>query len=269
MDKILIVIPVINLWDQYTIHCMESIAASKCDIPFEVLIINQNSTDETVNKAEDFGNRKMPGRVHVVTNAVNRGCAGGWNQGVEWALEHGFTHIVIANNDILVAPAALQEMYNRMKKGGALLVSCLDVAKEVKVPNEVLNEAHPVNNKDESEAPSPCFSCFMITPETIQRVGFFDEGFFPAYFEDNDYHHRMKVIAGENSAIAITKAVFYHFGSRTQNQAVGAPVVPGEMFRKNADYFKRKWGGEPKFETYQTPFNDSTKDHTYAERRNY
>jgi len=267
MDKILIVIPVINLWDAYTIHAMESIAASKCDLPFEVLIVNQASTDQTVDKAIDFGNRKMPGRVHVLTNEKNTGCAGGWNAGVQYALDHGFTHIGIFNNDILVGPNAIQAMYDRLKREPAVyMTSAVDTIKELPIPQLVLNPEHDVNKKPDTEAPHPNFSCFMITKETVEKVGFFDEGFFPAYFEDNDYHYRLKLAGGVNCAIANTLAVFIHYGSRTQNQSIGSPIVPGPSFEANRNYFISKWGGAPGSEKYTIPFNDSTKDLTYAKR---
>lgn len=267
MDKILIVIPVINLWDQYTIHCMESIAASVCDTPFEVVIVDQCSTDMTVEKAKDFGNRKMPGRVHVIENKVNTGCAGGWNQGVAFGLEHGFSHMIIANNDILVGPGMIQAMYTRMKREPkVLLCSAVDVIRECVVPQQVLDPANGVNLKSDTEAPHPNFSCYMITPETIELAGFFDEEYFPAYFEDNDYHYRLK-LAGA-LAIANTTAVFIHYGSRTQNQAVGAPIVTSPMFDKNRQLFVRKWGGEPGHEQFTKPFNNGNNDLKYAKRTN-
>lgn len=267
MDKILIVIPVINLWDQYTIHAMESIAKSVCEIPFEVVIVNQASTDETVGKSEDFGNRKMPGRVHIINNETNTGCGGGWNQGVKYALDNGFTHIIIANNDVLFSPFTIQALYNRMKRDPrVLLCSAVDVIKEIPIPQLVLGEDQDVNHKPDTEAPHPNFSLFMITPETIEKVGWFDEGFFPAYFEDNDYHYRLKLAGGTDCAIANTTAVFIHYGSRTQNQNVAAPIVPGNMFNSNRDFFIRKWGGAPGNERFTHPYNDESKDITYAKR---
>lgn len=267
MDKVLIIIPVMNLWDRYTIHCMESIYASEAQVPFEVVIVDNGSTDETVNKAEDFGNRKMPGRLHVIQNGANKGCAGGWNKGVEFGMEHGFNYMLIANNDVLFSPKTIQALYDRIKKGDKMLVSAIDVAYEVTIPQQVTDPTHPVNNKDITEAPSPHFSCFMISKECVEKVGYFDEGFFPAYFEDNDYHYRIKLVAGNEAAIAVTSAVFYHYGSRTQNQEAGQPVVPGPVFKQNETYFISKWGGVPGRETFTNPFNDVTKDITYAVRK--
>jgi GT2 family glycosyltransferase len=99
---------------------------------------------------------------------------------------------------------------------------------------------------------APDFSCFMITPETYSHIGEFDEGFTPAYFEDNDYCYRtilsgMKCVRSQN-------AMFYHYGSLTQNQQV--PVVSSASFNQNKNYFINKWGGEPGREVYTIPWNN-------------
>lgn len=263
MDKILVVIPVINLWDQYTIHCMESLYGQSVK-DFEILILDNGSTDQTVEKANDFAGRKMPGRVHVVSNGGNKGVAASWNQGVQWGMDRGFTHIVIANNDIRCGPHMLEGMYNRFLKGGVDLVSAVDVMREVLIPDMVTDPLHAVNNKEESESPHPNFSCFMITPQTIEKVGWFDEEIYPAYFEDNDYHYRVKLAGG--LGVANTKAVFVHYGSRTQNQATNGPITPGETFRKNEQYFIKKWGGPPGHEKFVKPFNNDNNDYKYAKR---
>ena len=270
MDKILIVIPVLNLWNEYTIHCMESIVASVFSggtpvADYEVVIVDNGSSDVTFNNATDFASRKLPGRMHVLHNDVNRGCAGGWNQGVAWGMERGFTHFLIANNDILMGPRTIENLYKRMMKGDKLLVSAIDVIRELTVPQQVLDVDNQINWKEDTEAPHPSFSCFMINRECIDKVGYFDETFFPAYFEDNDYHYRIKLAAGPDAAIANTTGVFVHYGSRTQNQVAGG-VVPGNTFQANEAYFSRKWGGPPTREVWDHPFNDQSKDLTYAKR---
>jgi GT2 family glycosyltransferase len=267
-NKILVVLPVINLWSRYTLHCVESIYSSKCNVPVDVLIVDNNSTDETVENARDFGNRKMPNHFHVKHNDTNKGCAGGWNDGVDFALKNGFTHILIANNDILFAPNTIQIMYDRIIKGDKYLVSAVDISRELKIPQDILDENNPINKKETSEAPHPNFSCYMITAKTIEDVGMFDEGFYPAYFEDNDYHYRLKLAGGDDTAIAHLPAVFYHYGSRTQNESSNMPVVPSKMFEDNRNYFTRKWGGIPTRETFKNPFNDLTKNIKNVTRRN-
>jgi len=85
-------------------------------------------------------------------------------------------------------------------------------------------------------------------------VGSFDERLYPAYFEDNDYHYRIR-LAGMR-AITHPPAMFYHYGSRTQNEAGGAPLVPGNVFDENRRRYIQKWGGPPGCEQFRKPFGN-------------
>jgi hypothetical protein len=106
-----------------------------------------------------------------------------------------------------------------------------------------------------AEAPHPNFSAFMISRDCWRQTGEFDEEFRPAYWEDNDYHYRMKV-AGQ-VAVTFPPALFYHFGSRTQMEAAenGQPLTSGPQFEKLRGYYVAKWGGPPGGEVYRVPFN--------------
>lgn len=262
-DKILIVVPVMNLWDRYTRPMLESIKSS---IPWAVYVIDNASTDNT---SQLQGVEKLVGEKLLIykRNDTNVGCAGGWNQGVQFAIDNGFTHMLILNNDTLLGPKTVDALYNRIKQGDKLLVSAVDVSGEVMVATDILNPDDIVNNKEASEAPHPNFSCFMISLETIEKVGMFEEGFYPAYFEDNDYHYRLKLAGGSDAGIATTSAVFYHYGSRTQNESGNVPVVPGNKFEENRQFFIKKWGGAPGNEVFTTPFNDQNNDIRTITRR--
>lgn len=261
-EKILIVLPVLNLWDRYTRACIDSVFANVTSPPFHILLIDNASTDGTTEKALAFKPREM---MTVITNSENKGCGGGWNQGINWGIENGYTHFLILNNDTLVGPRTIQGMYERMKQADVMLVSAVDVTGELPQPERILEIEHPVNRKSASEAPHPHFSCFMIDRNTVEKVGMFDEAFFPAYFEDNDFHYRIKLAGG--MGVATTTAVFYHFGSRTQNEATGKPIVPGSKFEENRAYFVKKWGGVPTAETFLKPFNDQSKDIKHVTRK--
>ncbi len=84
------------------------------------------------------------------------------------------------------------------------------------------------------------FSLFGLTKPTITRVGLFDEGFKLAYFEDNDYHHRMKLDDIDNSCD--TWAPFAHYGSRTIKEG---GVNHHSAFVANRAFFYKKWGFLP------------------------
>jgi GT2 family glycosyltransferase len=84
------------------------------------------------------------------------------------------------------------------------------------------------------------FSCFALTPETINKVGLFDENFKIAYFEDNDYHYRMIDLGID--AVRDLWAPFVHFVSRTVREGI---VDHNDAFARNRAYFMSKWGFLP------------------------
>lgn len=262
--RVLIVVPVINLWERYTKPMIESV---KSNLNWDILVIDNGSTDGTTQKALELNqSEKFLHKITIITNAVNKGCGGGWNQGLEYAREHGFTHVLLANNDIILSPFTIDKLVERIERGDKTLVSAVDVSGEVSVAEDILHEDHAVNHKEDSEAPHPNFSCFMVKSDFVDEIGWVDEGFFPAYFEDNDIHYRCKLAKGDDSAIATTLSVFYHFGSRTQNESGDKAVVSGSLFEQNRQYFITKWGGNPTQETFTHPFNEVNNDWKYAKR---
>jgi GT2 family glycosyltransferase len=97
------------------------------------------------------------------------------------------------------------------------------------------------------------FSLFLLTRTGYDKIGVFDETFFPAYFEDNDYSRRI-TLAGYKHVI-VDKATYGHVGSSTLHRYSDAEREKHhQQFRANRDYYLYKWGGEPGKEIYHTPF---------------
>jgi len=98
------------------------------------------------------------------------------------------------------------------------------------------------------------FFCFAVKPKLlVEAVGWFDENIYPAYFEDNDMHYRMK-LAGVVSYID-TRIVVNHFGSATQNADPDSPNVTASRFQAIKAYYIRKWGGEVGKEIFNRPWD--------------
>ena len=82
---------------------------------------------------------------------------------------------------------------------------------------------------------------FIITKNTWEKVGKFDEAFYPAYCEDCDYHLRMIKLR-----IPLSKSSFLipkiYQASMTMNKN---PEMFYKANHKNRQYFKSKWGCFP------------------------
>jgi hypothetical protein len=114
------------------------------------------------------------------------------------------------------------------------------------------------DNVPESEHPD--FSAFMVSPRCWKEVGEFDEAIAPAYHEDVELHIRMMVVGIK--AINVPMALYYHYGSKTHNEALGAGkvVTTNAAFERNRDYVMAKWGTlAAERLNYRHPFNDPTK----------
>jgi hypothetical protein len=128
----------------------------------------------------------------------------------------------------------MDNMVETLFENGKLGVSGVDVGR---TPDTLLNTTKP----EPRYSPAMNFSCFGFTIPLINKVGLFDENFEVAYFEDNDYHHRMRE---ENiDASCDLWAPFSHYASRTVSESGIQPIH--DAFRKNREYFRSKWGFVP------------------------
>lgn len=267
--KVEIVIPCINLWKRYTKQCVDSVMdammrAKDHGIECQVILIDNASTDETQAEASI-----MEGPLfHYQRNNERWGFQKSVNFGVNYGLQNGADMMLICNNDIVLHPEAIWRLTERFTKDPVGMVTCMDIRGEMQEKGIMPQLIGQLNAKDKEvvdEAPHPNFSAFMLSKACWEDVGEFDELFEPAYFEDNDYHYRMKKL--EIPAIVYPSAMFYHYGSRTQNEALGQPIVSGPLFENNRAFYAKKWGGIPGQETFNTPYNieakslKSTKQH--------
>ncbi len=103
-----------------------------------------------------------------------------------------------------------------------------------------------------SYLPGAMFCVFLMKHALVDRIGAFDEKFYPAYFEDNDFHRRMK-LAGITE-LQVDGASYDHVGSASlKDLDPKAMEQHHERFRMNRAYYEFKWGGPPGQETLTVP----------------
>jgi GT2 family glycosyltransferase len=263
--KMQIVIPCINLWAKYTRSCVDSLnaamaAASARGVETRLLLIDNASTDETSKEASKivsdvFGYQRNEERWGF-QKSVNFGVNDAWTRGCDMAL--------VCNNDIVMHPEAILRLAEGFVKVRTSLdvglITCMNVRREVdekKIEPKNVGALLARDKEGLGVTPHPDFSAFALSRRCWKEVGEFDEIFAPAYFEDNDYHYRIK-LAGMD-AITYPPAMFYHYGSRTLEEASenGKRTVTSEAFNRNRAMYGMKWGGRPGGETYTTPYDEA------------
>jgi O-antigen biosynthesis protein len=224
----------------YTKRCLESIIKYTKEGSYEIIIVDNHSTDGTVEWLKQQNN------IKVIFNNENLGFPKGCNQGIEIATGE---NILLLNNDTIVTKSWLDN-----------LLTCLYSSDDIGAVGPVTNSAAyystiPVNytsidemhefaasynvsdpNKWEERLKLIGF-CMLIKREAVDKVGLLDERFTPGNFEDDDYSVRLRK-AGYR--LMLCKDTFiHHYGSVSWKKDVNAF---GRLLSENEKKFKEKWG---------------------------
>jgi GT2 family glycosyltransferase len=95
-------------------------------------------------------------------------------------------------------------------------------------------------------------AAFGIRASCVEKVGWFDENYVPAYCEDIDYDYRCRLLGVH---IEVVGRVVEHYGSATLKGSKQYQRENGRSYPANRRYYGEKWGGFVGEETYTTPFD--------------
>ncbi|MDT8321479.1 MAG: glycosyltransferase [Xanthomonadales bacterium] len=192
-----IVIPVYNKW-VYTAACLRSLAETRSAASFEVIVVDDQSSDET---ADRLGT--IEGLVRV-RNEQNAGFIASCNRGAELARGR---YLVLLNNDTQVTDGWLDALIATFGRhpdtglAGARLI----------YPDGSLQEDGGIVFRDGSgwnygkgdladrpeylytrEADYCSGACIMLETRLFRELGGFDDRYTPAYYEDTDLAFRVR-----------------------------------------------------------------------------
>lgn len=175
---------------------------------WDVILVDNASKDDTVSRAQAFAPK-----VHVIANKQNAGVSRAVNQAVRAARGDVF---VLVNPDAVAQPGALDNMaealafYKAGAVGGVLLLE----GDRLQIGNLVrrfptlgsalaelflLNKIWPrnwwnrsyrcldMNYSRPQPVDNPAGACLGFLREVWQKVGGFDESYYPCWFEDADF----------------------------------------------------------------------------------
>lgn len=233
MPSLSIVIPVYVSTPLHLEFTRETIASIRTQQPYQVFIIN-NYCSPAYQPVLDQLAADFP-HLTIIDNPKGNILASAWNLGINLSFSREKNHssfCLLLNNDLILHPKAIDHLVKFAHTyPDFLLWSASEWPKARTLTQAKLTL---------SWSPHPHFSCFMVSPQTIKTIGYFDEHFTGGYFEDNDYHTRI-LVAGKVAA-ATDSAKFYHYGSRTVNVDDDLKVTSQKYYQQNRQYFKKKWG---------------------------
>lgn len=186
-----IVIPVYNQFD-YTYNCIRSILDNSGDVPYEILIADDVSTDLTLQI------RDLIKGITVITNETNQGFLKNCNHAAGFARGK---YILFLNNDTLVQDNWLKPLVNLIESDpsiglvGSKLIYAADCLQEAGGIFWKDGSAWNYGNKKDPTLPEFNYvkeadfisgAAIMIARDLWTKIGGFDEVFAPAYYEDCD-----------------------------------------------------------------------------------
>ncbi|MGY6210902.1 glycosyltransferase family 2 protein [Cytobacillus firmus] len=223
----------------YTKECINSIFQFTNE-NFEMVVIDNASNDGTLKFLETIP------QTHVISNKINKGFAGGCNQGFRAAKGE---YIVLLNNDTVVTDGWLSKMLrclNNTPFAGIVGPRSKFVIMPQAIPSvpyNTMKDMHKFASEWTIKHDSQSFVvnnlsgfCMLFKRSLIEQIGGMDEQFNPGYYEDTDFCIRAQ-ISGKKLLVA-NDVFVHHFGSSSfktdrKNRK--------EIIKKNEKKFFYKW----------------------------
>ena len=248
-------IPIVNGF-----HWLERLVNS-IDFPIDKLIILNNNSEDTdlTNNLNALAAQKFDyiNNIHICHLPSNIGVAASWNLIVKSNLSAPYW--LISNHDISFTPGILQQFYNLAN-----------------------DSSYDIIHGDAGDFSNGSYALFLIKDSIINKIGLFDENFYPAYGEDTDYIMRIHNYNILNPNHKINKAFldipFFHgenltsdpdcydkSGSQTarQNQEIFDKLQNINII--NFEYMNKKWGNDWRVTNpYRFPMNCESIPITYT-----
>ncbi|WP_353148971.1 glycosyltransferase [Chryseobacterium sp.] len=196
--EVSIIIPVYNQI-RYTLNCLYTIEQYDRHVSKEIIIINDNSSDETLEYLN-----KIPG-IRVIDNPENLGFLRNINKGIHAAKGK---YVYILNNDVEVQENYLSSLLNVFETKenvgavGSKMVfadntlqeaGCL-IFRDTEIVNLGRCEAIDTPKYNFLRKVDYCSGCSLLFHRTDIKgnLNLLDEAFLPAYYEETDFCQRLK-----------------------------------------------------------------------------
>ena len=239
-----IVIPVFN-HVAVTLECMRSVASAAASEAFEVILVDDASTDADVDEL-----RQVPGAIYL-RNPANHGFVATCNAGA--AVARGRI-LVFLNSDTLVTPDWLKRIGETLSQPGVGLVGTL-----LQYPDGTLQEAGGIVFSDGSgwnygrggNPADPRYryrrdtdycsgAALAISRERFRSLGGFDAHYAPGYYEDTDL--AMKVRSAGDRVVYEPSVAIVHLEGVSAGKELSTGMKAFQV--TNAIKFQQRWARE-------------------------
>jgi GT2 family glycosyltransferase len=226
-----------------TQQCLESIIDDTIYPNFEIVVVDNCSTDNTPQYLQDFS--KQHSNVRVILNDSNRGFSAGMNQGIQAG---DGDYVVLMNNDIVVTPGWLGRLLHHLENDHEIGMigpvtnatgneACIETSYQSM--DEMREFARKMTHAHKDVYPLREFAMFCVAMRRslVNQLGLLDERFTVGMFEDDDYAMRIRQ---EGYKILCAQDVFIHHHNLASFKALPVETYVN-IYKQNRVKFDEKW----------------------------
>jgi GT2 family glycosyltransferase len=177
-------------------------------LPSYILVINNNSTDDTEEILEEWKNNEKDFKKYVVNLKNNVGGSGGFHAGLKRGLELDADWIWVSDDDAYPEKNALQNIYNYIESQNNETINKISSICGQVINNNKTDESHrkrikikflkvdliPVNkdeyNKESFELELFSYVGSAISKRYLKQVGLPEKDYF-IYYDDTEHSYRL------------------------------------------------------------------------------
>ncbi len=234
---------------QLLLDCLASIFETIKEISFEVWVVDNNSTDGTLEAIRE----KYPA-LNIIKNKENLGFAAANNQAFR---QMDGQYALLLNTDTVLTSGAVKDLYDFMEANPEAGMACgqllnQDGSKQNSIANfptllsllcnetvlRILMPKRFPSKRREYESPlrvDSCIgACLIVRKEAMDDIGLFDERYF-FFLEETDWAYRMR-LGGWLVCFVPTAKIFH-----AQGKTVGSSSASRIMFYRSRYIFFKKW----------------------------
>ena len=231
------------------LDCLASIFETIKEMSFEVWVVDNNSTDGTVEAIRE----QYPG-VNIIPNKENLGFAAANNQAFR---QMNGRYALLLNTDTVLTSGAVKELYDFMEANPEAGMACgqllnQDGSKQNSIANfptlltlscnetvlRILMPKRFPSKRREYVSPlkvDSCIgACLMVRKEAMDDIGFFDERYF-FFLEETDWAYTMKQAGWKIYFVPTMKII------HAQGKTIGDSLDSRIMFYRSRYIFFKKW----------------------------
>ncbi len=249
-----IIIPIFNR-AELTEQCLTQLAKVTDSVRYEVIIVDNGSTDSTEKILSS-----LAGDIQIIRNTQNLGFAKACNQGARAARGK---HLVFLNNDTIPKRDWLKPLIQELEShadvavvGSKLLYqdntvqhAGVAISRVFRTPYHFflgVPESFPaVNTRREFQAVTA--ACMLVRKETFEDVGGFDEGFVNG-FEDIDMCLRIRELG--KKVIYQPQSCLYHL----ESQSPGRKTHDAANVKRFLARWEHQWIMDEDIEAYRSGY---------------